>query len=227
MNIIDLMIIIILGICVLYGAYRGFLHSLFSLGASLLSLLVSFAFVPSLVKRLSANANVVNLVKYYTDTAAKINGIDAAAIPQDNMISSALDRLQLASPIDQIIKSVISGRDIASSSELNDIISQAIISIAINVLAFIACYFLIYIVFSMIINLLNSVFRFSQLKYADMLFGAALGLAKGIVFVFVIFTIMPVLQNALPFDELKQIFAQSEYYHFFVSSDLIIKILQL
>lgn len=227
MNIVDLLIIIILGITTLYGAYRGFLHSLFSLGASLASLLLSFVFAPSFVNAISSNSNIVNLIKYYTDNASKINSLGTSTNINNSMVSSVLDRLQLAYPLDIIIKSAISDANITNAAEVNEIVSQAIISVAINILAFILCYFIIFILFTILINLLNSTFKFPLIKYGDMIIGAALGFAKGIVFVFVIFTIMPVIQNALPFDELKQIFTQSEYYSRFLSDSLILRILQL
>lgn len=227
MNIVDLFIIGLLGICALYGAYRGFLHSLFSLGAAMLSMLFSFIFTPALINKLSSNSNVVNLIKYYIDNSAKINNIDSSIIANDNMVSSVLDRLQLARPLDSIIKSVIKGNNFASAAELNEIISKTFISIAIKALAFIVCYFAIIVMFCIVINLLHSTLRFPKLKYGDILIGAALGIAKGIVFIFVLFTIMPVIQNALPFDELKDLFTHSEYYSHFVSNSLILKILQL
>ena len=55
MNIVDYVIIGVLGVSVLYGLYRGFVASVLSMGGGLISFLASFALYPKLAALIQNN----------------------------------------------------------------------------------------------------------------------------------------------------------------------------
>lgn len=228
MNIIDIILISILVLSVIYAAFRGFVHSMLSLGASILSFFLAHALVPSIVKRIASNINIVNIIKYYTDTASKISDlgfVSSDATINTSAISSIFDRLQLASPLDIIVKANVKEKVISGSTELNEIISKTIITVAINILAFIICFFVIFLMISIIISLLNSVLRYPQLKHGDMVLSIILGIARGTIFLFVLCTIIPILRTIIPIEEIRLLFNQSEYLSLFSNATLILRII--
>ena len=72
MNIVDIVIIAILGLSVLVGLYRGFISSVASMGGCLLSLGLSFWLSPKLAEAIQNNPSILKTLVSYTDAATKL-----------------------------------------------------------------------------------------------------------------------------------------------------------
>ena len=59
MNIVDIIILAILGLSVLVGLYRGFIASVASMGGCLLSLGLSFLISPAIVSAIQKDPNIL------------------------------------------------------------------------------------------------------------------------------------------------------------------------
>ena len=60
MNVVDIVILAILGLSVLVGLYRGFISSVASMGGCLLSLGLSFWLSPMLARTIQDNPDILN-----------------------------------------------------------------------------------------------------------------------------------------------------------------------
>ena len=69
MNIVDIVIIAILGLSVLVGLYRGFISSVASMAGCLLSLGLSFWLSPKVAALVQNNPDMLKTLVSYTDAA--------------------------------------------------------------------------------------------------------------------------------------------------------------
>lgn len=72
MNIVDYVIIGIIGISVLFGLYRGFIASVLNMGCGLMSFLASFWVSPKLAAAVQSNQSFLNMLLHYTDASSRI-----------------------------------------------------------------------------------------------------------------------------------------------------------
>ncbi len=233
MNVIDYGIIGVIGVCMLFGFFRGFIQSLLNLGGCLLSFLGAFWLFPTLADMISANTNIVRLISSYTDSGSLLGDLDLSSravstLSQTN-IQAIVDKANLPDPLGKLLGANLTEQvfsplgDLAKS--VGDYVNQTILSVSINVLSFIVCFVVIFVVLSILINLLNAVFRFPVLKQLDWLLGGAFGFAIGCVLCFIIFTAMPLLESVVPLEPFQQLVAQSSLAKIFENGSLIISIM--
>lgn len=233
MNVIDFGIIGVIGVCVLFGVFRGFVQSLLNLGGCLLSFLGAFWLFPTLADMVSANTSIVRLISSYTDSASLLGDLDLSSRAVDTLsqsnIQAIVQRANLPDPLGRLLSANISEKvfsplgDLATS--VGDYINQTILSVSINVLSFIVCFVAIFVVLSIVINLLNAVFRFPVLKQLDGLLGGLFGFAIGCVLCFIIFTAMPLLESVVPLEPFQQLVAGSSLANIFENGSLIVSIM--
>lgn len=76
MNIVDYVIIGIIGISVLFGLYRGFIASVLNMGCGLMSFLASFWVSPKLAAAVQSNQSFLNMLLHYTDASSRIGDLE-------------------------------------------------------------------------------------------------------------------------------------------------------
>lgn len=231
LNLLDYIIIGIIALSTIYGLNRGFIQTIISLGGSILSILASLFVYSSLVSSLSTNASVINTLMYYTDAKYLIGDVDLAnmkvveATPE--ILSQLTDKVQLPMPLDELLIHNIQNRVFAPANidSLSDYVSQTIISVSLNVLIFLACFFAFMIIISILLNLLNNVFHFRVLKHFEWLGSGIAGFVRGIIFVYLLFTILPLMQTIIPLEIFNNYITDSSLAPAFQNNALIIGIM--
>ena len=92
---------------------------------------------------------------------------------------------------------------------MNDYVKNTLIGVAISILSFILCFAGSYLVGSILISLIHHVFQLPILKQLDWLAGGAFGLIRGLLILYVIFLIVPILSTVIPMDSFNELLAQS------------------
>lgn len=233
MNIIDIIVIVIIGLCVLFGLYRGFVQSVLNLAGGLLSVAGSFWLFPKLSDVLSANTELTRMISTYTDSGSLLGDLDLSSMAVNTLetqnISAIVQRAELATPIDTLLTHNLTERVFAPLGELattvGDYVNQTILSVSINVLCFLLCFAVCFIVMTILINVLRAVFRFPVLKHLDWLAGGCFGFLLGVVICFVAFTILPLLESVVPIAEFGQLIDESALASVFRNGNLIISIM--
>ncbi len=233
MNVIDYGIILLIGLCVLLGCYRGFIQTLLNLGGSLLSFAGAFWLSPKLADALSANTEVVRLISSYTDSNSILGDLDLSSRAVDALSSSNIaaivQKANLPDPIGKLLQANLSEKVFSPLGDLattvGDYVNQTILSVSINVLCFIACFLVCFIVITILVNLLKSVFHFPVLKQLDWLAGGVFGLVIGCVLCFILFTAMPLIQSVIPIPEFQDLVTQSALVKVFENGNLIVSIM--
>lgn len=232
MNIVDYIILGIIGLNIIYGLYRGFIQSLLSLGGSILAVFASFLYFPKVVDFIAQQTDIISSLSYFTGAETLLKNVPAAGQSVQSInsagIMAALDQLQLAKPLDIILAQNIRQQSFRSATQLTlgDYVAQTVISVSIHIIAFIACYFLAFSLISIVLNLLKGIFRFPALRHADALAGGLLGALRGVIFVLIIFTLSPLLQTIVPIEEFRLLLNQSQFAPYFQNGNFIINILQ-
>lgn len=233
MNIIDWMIIGIVGLCVLFGFYRGFIQSVLNLGGCLLSFVGSFLLFPSVADAISSNTEITRMISGYTDSTFLLGNLDLSSQSVANLTSQTVAEIaqksNLPTPINTILVHNLNAKvfeplgDLASN--VGDYINQTILSVSINVLSFLVCFLVCFVVITIVVNLLRAVFRYPVLKQLDGLAGGVFGLLLGAALCFIAFTVMPILQSVIPVPEFRELVETSALAGLFENGNLMISIM--
>lgn len=231
MNIIDIAILIILGASIIYGFYRGFVHTILSVACCLISLVVAFSYGPKLANTIINSKGVTSTLITYTDAVARVGDYSLASTPVDQLsedvISQVVQSVSLPSSIANILQNNLRSRtfDNIGLSTVNDYVSNTVVAVAVNALCFIACFALCYLVLSVIVSLIQHVFQLPILKQLDWLAGGAFGLIRGALLLYVLFLLMPILSTIIPLDSFNELLAQSTLAPIFQSDGFFARVI--
>ena len=215
MNIIDIVILIVIGASVVYGLYRGFVQTVLSVAYCLISIVVAFAFGPRLAAVVSGNNDISSTLLTYTDAIARVGDSNLANTPvsqlTDGVISQVLNSVSLPEPIASILQNNLKGQVFSqiNLTTVNEYVSSTVVAVAVNALSFVACFALCYLVLSVLVSLIAHVFKLPLLKQLDWLAGGAFGLARGALILYVIFLLIPILSTIIPLDNFNELLTQS------------------
>jgi uncharacterized membrane protein required for colicin V production len=232
MNLVDWVILGIIGISVLFGMYRGFIASVASMGGCLLSLGAGYWLSPRLAEFVRNNTTLGNTLMSYTDAAtrlkdASLSSMSVAGLSAEN-ISAILSRVSLPPPLDSLLKNNLEQEVYKATGLTQDVghyVTQTIVSALMNVLCFVACFIAAMIVFHILLNFLKAVFRFPLLKQLNSLAGGAFGLLRGMLLCFVGFALMPLVLTIVPVEGLSEMVNASALAPLFNSGNMILSIM--
>ena len=232
MNIVDYVIIGVIGVSVLYGLYRGFVASVLSMGGGLISFLSAFALYPKLAALIQNNEELQRTLLHYTDASSRIGDLELALTNVVNLgregIAQVLSNVQLPAPLDSILQvnleNLVYGTQGAAST-VADYVSQTILQSSINIICFIVCFAGVFIAFSLASNLVRAIFRFPVLKQADALAGGVFGLLRGVLLCLIVFTLIPMVQTMVPLDIITELLEESQLAPIFMNGNLITAIM--
>lgn len=231
MNIIDIIILGILGISVLVGLYRGFVSSVASLGSCLLSLVLSFWLNPKLVAWVQGNPDLIRTLMSYTDAGTRIGDQTLAQTSVTALgtggISEIISKVNLPGPLASLLQNNLQNQVFQSVgiSRVGEYVSQTIVSAVLNVICFVVCFLVLFLVLHLVLGFLKVLFKFPVLKQMNSLAGGAFGLLRGILLCFLAFALLPLVQTAIPVDNLNSLVAESALAPLFNSERLILAIM--
>ncbi len=206
MNIIDFAILAVLFVSIIFGFYRGSVATLFGLTACLISVVIAFFAGPHLSALLSGNQGVTEMLTTYTDAGSLVGDYALATTKADGiseaLIQTVLKSVSLPNCIENILHSNLSNASFASAglTTVNDYVSATIVAVVLQSFSFVLCYFAAFILLHAVIGLIGHVFYYPVLKHLDGVVGGIYGLLRGIVTLYVLFLLMPVIRTIIPSD---------------------------
>ena len=206
MNILDILILAVLGFSLCAGLYKGFISSFLSTGALVGSWFGARALYERVAQVALNNRTLIDALSNYLepDTFLPDGGTMAVSsiIGNNAEIQSILEAVEKKVPF---IKSALENNLVNQSFQnLNlttvaEYFNQTLWAGVFNVAAFVLCFIVIYLVCLLVINLIDHVFRFPQLRAVDWLLGGIFGLARGLVFAILLAEIgMPLVEMIQP-----------------------------
>jgi uncharacterized membrane protein required for colicin V production len=229
-NIVDWIIIAILGISVLFGMYRGFVSSVLNMGGGLLSFFGAFWLYPHLASLIQRNESLRMTLAHYLEPGS---GLDLALSETyvtnlgSSGIQQVLGKVSLPSPLDLILQTNLehSASESLSISTVGEYVNQTILQASINIICFVICFLLMYVALSIVFNLIRAVFRFPVLKQLDSLAGGVFGLLRGLLLCLIVFTLIPLVQTMVPLDIITELLDGSLLAPIFMNGSLITAIM--
>lgn len=231
MNIVDYVILGIIGVSVLWGFYRGFIQSVLNMGGCLVALIASFYVYPKLAEAIQSNQDWVRTLIHYTDASSRLGDLELSLTKVSSLtegtIATILTKVSLPEPLSSLLNYNLTNQVYAAQniSTVADYVNQTIVSVSINIICFLLCFVVIYLAFAIVLNLLRAVFRFPLLKQLDWLAGGIFGLARGVVFCYAAFVLIPLVQTIVPFEQINELISASTLAPIFNNGNLILSIM--
>ena len=227
MNIIDILILAVLAVSVIYGMHRGFISGVLSVAALIGAAALSFAMSPQLAAWLKGNQTLVDTLMYYTDAGSRVSSLDLSLMSVSQVTESALAQILSSAHLPAAFESAFI-TDISSapgSMTISELLSQTIVSVSISILSFLICFFVSYIVATFVIHLICYVFELPVLRHLDALIGGVFGLVRGVLLLFILFALVPIVLAIAPVPQIEEMIAASRMAPMF-DSQLILSILR-
>lgn len=232
MNILDIIIIAVLGLSTLYGFYHGFLRTILSVFGAGLSIVAALIFGPQLAALIGSQPFVTDNLATYTDAIARVGDFDLASSRvselNQNVLDTIMKSVRLPDPLADLLKtnlttSAFSGKGL---NTVNDYVSTTIINSALQLISFLLVFFAAFLLIKMIIGLLHHVLRFPILKQLDWLAGGGFGLLRGALIVYLLLLLLPLVQTVAPGDQVNALLTGSRLAETFSSPELFLRIIQ-
>lgn len=231
MNIIDIVVLVILGISIVYGFYKGFVHSLLSLACGLVAFLLAFSFSPRLAAYVSGSEGLASTLATYTDAVTRVGDYELATASvehlSDDTITKVLESAALPDAISKVLESNLLNQTFVENEleTVNDYVSNTVVGVAVSVLCFLVCYGVAYLLLSLLINLIHHIFRLPLLKQMDWLAGGLFGLLRGALILYVIFLALPLVSTVINVEALDLLVQESTLAPIFQSDGLFARVL--
>ena len=229
MNVVDWIVLGILGASVLLGVYRGFIASVAGLGGTVISLFASYAISPRLVEYLQNNTSLSATLLSYSDAATRLGDKTLASTSAveitDSVIARIMSSVSLPAPLDSLLQSNLEGKVFGLTQTAQDYVTRTIVGAALNVICYVLCFIVLTVLVHVVIVFLKEVFKFPVLKQMNSAAGGIFGFLRGVLICFVAFALLPLIQTVVPIQGLDQLIAGSALAPVFNSSRLIMSIM--
>lgn len=201
MNIVDIIIILILGYGLLSGMYKGFIASGLSLLGFVAAWFGAYFSYTTLMNVALSNATIMGFCSNLLEAGTFFNDGDGARLVSEmagtDVFASIAEYISDKVPLvgdafaANVNSQAFAGKVFGSSQlfTLADYLDQTVWTAVFGVLSFIIMFALIYLVVTLFVNLLNHVLSFPMLRKIDWLVGGVFGLLRGAVVVMLLFVV--------------------------------------
>ena len=231
MNILDILILLVLGFCLLGGMHKGFIASALSTVGFVGSWFGARAVYERIANLALSNTTLMAVLNQYLEPANFFTSGAQASMTVTEVVSGGEVAIQSAvAPVAERI-SVISRAFEANIRNqaftrlniftLADYLDQTIWQAVFNVIAFLVAFLVIYVVVSLVVNLLDHVVPFPVLRMFDWLVGGVFGLARGLVFAVLLLCIMPSVISLISPELTQTLISGSRLYSIVSQLDLL------
>ncbi len=208
MNIIDILVLAVLGFSLFAGMHKGFIASTLSLAGMVASWFGARELYGILADYALGNSTFMGVLSTYLEPASFFEGMQVSGVGAQTAVSELVAKgADAVNGVADFIGGKIPflrdalAKNISSEAfaELNlstlaEYFDQTLWQAVFNVLAFIIAFFVLYFVANLFINLINHVVRFPLVRRVDWLLGGVLGLVRGAVISILLLAVLePVL----------------------------------
>lgn len=232
MNFIDIAILLVLAITVLGGLYRGFVDTGLNIAATVVSWALAMLLIPLVASGIKNNDKLFNMMLYYTEGAEYVAATDVeltrAPISQVSAetLHTVLENADMPRPMDQAVTKNIATEALAADgiTTLGDYFNQTIVCVVINIVSILMLFAALRIVFGFIIRGVDfGRGGYPVLQKFDGLIGAGLGLIHGVLLLFVLFLLVPIMLTVLP--KIYEFLSESMFGEFFYQANFLIPLI--
>lgn len=212
----------------LYGYYRGFIHATLCIGAYLLSCVLAFLFMGAVSEGIKGNESLYNMMLYYTEGSEYVGSVDLSKTPISEVSGEVLSELvsnpSLPYPMGRAIEKNIAREAFSAQGviTLGDYFNQTIVCMFINILSFLMVFLAVRLILMLVLNTLQYSREFPMLRHSDRLIAGGFGLVRGLLAMFIVMMLLPILLTVLPFDFISDLVEGSFFCPFFYHSNFLL-----
>ena len=232
MNFIDIAILLILAITVLGGYYRGFVSTVLNIGATLLSWAVSMITMPLFGNAIRGREKLFTMMLYYTEGSeyVALTDVELTRRPISQIstetLRTVIQNADMPRPMGACITRNIATEAFAGDgiTTLGDYFNQTIVCVVINILSVVFMFLILRLIFGFVIRGVEyGRGGYPVLQRGDGPIGAGLGLIHGVLLIFVLFVLVPILLTVLP--KLYEFLSESFFGEFFYKANFLLSII--
>ena len=227
MNIIDILILVVLGVSVVFGMYRGFISGVLSVAALIGAASLAFVLSSDQAAWLKGNETLGETLMYYTDAGSRVSNLDLSLLSVSQISESTLAQILKSANLPAAFESAfLSGITSANGSmTIAQLLSQTIVNVSISIISFLICFFVCYLAATFVIHLVQYVFELPVLRHLDAWIGGMFGFVRGVLLLFILFALVPIVLAIAPVPMIEEMIDASRMAPMF-DSQLILSILR-
>ena len=203
LNLMDITIIVILAFYLISGMYRGFITSLLGTFGFVGAWFGAQQMYPRVAQLALSNQTLMAVLNQYLEPESFFSSHAQAVTTVSEVVAGGESAIQsaVASVSDKL--TVVSKAFEANVraqmfqplgiNTLADYLDQTIWQAIFNVVAFLVCFIALYVIASLVVNLLDHVISFPLVRGFDWLLGGIFGLARGLVMVVLVLCLLPAI----------------------------------
>ena len=204
---ITVLILIILGVCILAGYYRGVIYSALSIGLTLLSFFLALLLIPVVANPVRNTKSLYSSLLYNFEGHEFVSKTSVELIHEpisaldDEMLSNVVDNAGLPLPLDGAIEKNIRREAYASRgiTTIGDYFNQTIVDVVLNILSLLFLFVCFRCLFGFILRMIDYGRQgLPALKQFDPLFSCGIGFVHGVVLLYIFFLIAPIVLIIVP-----------------------------
>lgn len=231
MNLLDFGIMGLLALFMLSGLHKGFMWTAVSVLGSLLAILLAFMITPFISAKVVSDEKVFNQMLYYTEGSEYIYDVEYGKAPISTLSNSTLEdiynRSDVAYPMDKRIRENIENDAFSKDgiNTLGDYFNYTMVHVTINILVFLLVYAVIRLLVMFGLGWWNYAHELPTLKRVDVPASIGAGLIRGIMALFILFMLCPIVLTVLPFEFVENTIENSVFASFFYYSNVLLSLI--
>lgn len=197
MNWVDMVIVVILIINIIEGMSRGFIISLFNLTGFFISAYIAKLYYPILVGYIYNNPHIIGKLKdFIYRRVYKIMETN----PNGKEPSSTLSLFKVPKTVEMKLFDNSQFYDSADGLmySTESLISETLTSVFITIISILLVFFIVRFLLMIAVNIINSVAQLPILKQLNAFTGLIFGLVKGVLIIFILFTLLTPIISLYP-----------------------------
>jgi hypothetical protein len=204
---VTVLILVILGLCILAGYYRGVVYSAVSIGLTLISFFLALLLIPVVAGPVRDSKELYGSLLYYFEGYESVSKTSVELIHEpatsigDEQLDEVVKNADLALPLGNAIKKNIRREAYANSDNttIGDYFNQTIVDVVLNILSLLFLFVCIRVLLGFVLRTIDYGRRgLPALKRLDPLFSCGIGFLHGVVLLYICFLIAPILLTVVP-----------------------------
>ena len=204
---VTVLILVILGLCILAGYYRGVVYSAVSIGLTLISFFLALLLIPVVAGPVRDSKELYGSLLYYFEGYESVSKTSVELIHEpatsigDEQLDEVVKNADLALPLGNAIKKNIRREAYANSDNttIGDYFNQTIVDVVLNILSLLFLFVCIRILLGFILRMVDYGRNgLPSLKRFDAVYSCGIGFLHGVVLLFIFFMLVPILLMIVP-----------------------------
>lgn len=205
--IITILILVVLGLCILAGYYRGVVYSAVSIGLTYLSFFLALLLIPAIAAPVRQSKTLYGSLLYYFEgyefvskTSVELIHDPVTSIDGETL-SAVIENAEMPLPLGSAVRRNIrtEAYKAAKITTLGDYFNQTIVDVVLNILSLLLLFTVLRVLFGFILRMVDYGRRgLPTLKRFDPLFSCGIGFLHGVTMLYIVFLITPVVLTIVP-----------------------------